>query len=57
MCVEKERLLFKKPGVNVFGVEPVGVVGRWTGVDCGRLLVSCRGAGAEEGGEDVGGEC
>ena len=57
MCVEKERLLFKKPRVNVFGVEPVDVVGWWTGVDCGRLLVSCRGARAEEGGKDVGGEC
>ena len=27
LCVEKERLSLEKPGVNVFGVQPVWVVG------------------------------
>ena len=27
LCVEKERLPLEKPGVNVFGVQPVWVVG------------------------------
>ena len=50
-------MLFKKPGADVPSVEPVGVVGWWTGVDVSRLLSGGGGAETEEDGEDVGGEC
>ena len=50
-------MLFKKPGADVPSVEPVGVVGWWTGVDVSRLLSGGGGAETAENGKDVGGKC
>ena len=50
-------MLFKKPWVNLFSVEPENFVVGWIGADVSRLLSCGGGAAARKHGENVRGEC